>query len=193
MGLDLGSHWKGQFFTPYNVCRMMAEITVADLESSIKEKGWVGIHDPCCGAGALLIAARNTMVRQKLGPRDALYVTQDIDRTAALMCYIQLSLLGCAGYVVVADSLRYPVMGSSPLLIDPMPEQEIWIMPALYDDVWVARIQWERMRLALESLGVMESPKKEPEVVPTQQKTLPTPYHNSLSLNEVVGEQLALF
>lgn len=87
MGLDLGNHWKGQFFTPYNVCRMMAEITVTDLEARIEKRGWVGIQDPCCGAGALLIAARNTMVRQKLGPRNALYVAQDVDRTAALISF----------------------------------------------------------------------------------------------------------
>lgn len=30
MGLNLGSHWKGQFFTPYNVCRMMAEMNFGD-------------------------------------------------------------------------------------------------------------------------------------------------------------------
>ena len=24
MNLNLGNHWKGQFFTPYNICRMMA-------------------------------------------------------------------------------------------------------------------------------------------------------------------------
>ena len=144
MGLNMGDHWKGQFFTPYNVCRMMSEITVTDLEDRIEKKGWVGINDPCCGAGALLIAARNTMVRHKRGPRDALYVAQDIDRTAALMCYIQLSLLGCAGYVVVGDSLLHPVVGpgGNPLLISPTPEQEIWLMPAFYDEVWAARIQW---------------------------------------------------
>lgn len=88
MGLNLGSHWKGQFFTPYDICRMIAETQLRNIEARIKEKGWVGIHDPCCGAGALLIAARNIMVREKLGPTSALYVAQDIDRTAALMCYI---------------------------------------------------------------------------------------------------------
>lgn len=159
MGLNLGNHWKGQFFTPYNVCRMMSEITIADLKERIEENGWVGIHDPCCGAGALLIAARNTMVRQKLGPTAALYVAQDIDRTAALMCYLQLSLLGCAGYVVVGDSLLHPTVGpgGSPLLISPTPEQEVWLMPALYNEVWAARIQWERMRVELENLGVLST------------------------------------
>lgn len=200
MGLNLGNHWKGQFFTPYNVCRMMSEITIVDLEDRIEKKGWVGINDPCCGAGALLIAARNTMVRHKKGPREALYVAQDIDRTAALMCYIQLSLLGCAGYVVVGDSLLHPLAGDSPLLISPSPEHEIWLMPALYDEVWCARIQWERMKLMLESLGVMKSP-QEPEqeapapednpqeVPPIEEPAQPEP----LILNEGAGGQLTLF
>lgn len=200
MALDLGNHWKGQFFTPYNVCRMMSEITITDLEARIEEKGWVGIQDPCCGAGALLIAARNTMVRQKLGPRTALYVAQDVDRTAALMCYIQMSLLGCAGYVVVADSLLNPVVGpgGNPLLISPMPGQEIWLMPALYDEVWAARIQWERTRLALESLGIMKSPPEpgqqpEPEPAPASLESAQAPEPDPIQLNEGAEGQLTLF
>ena len=202
MGLNMGDHWKGQFFTPYNVCRMMSEITVTDLEDRIEKKGWVGINDPCCGAGALLIAARNTMVRHKRGPRDALYVAQDIDRTAALMCYIQLSLLGCAGYVVVGDSLLHPVVGpgGNPLLISPTPEQEIWLMPAFYDEVWAARIQWERMKLVLEDLGVMKPPQEPeqeapapednpPEAPPIEEPAEPEP----VLLNEGAGGQLTLF
>ena len=202
MGLNMGDHWKGQFFTPYNVCRMMSEITVTDLEDRIEKKGWVGINDPCCGAGALLIAARNTMVPHKRGPRDALYVAQDIDRTAALMCYIQLSLLGCAGYVVVGDSLLHPVVGpgGNPLLISPTPEQEIWLMPAFYDEVWAARIQWERMKLVLEDRGVMKPPQEPeqeapapednpPEAPPIEEPAEPEP----VLLNEGAGGQLTLF
>lgn len=194
MGLDLGNHWKGQFFTPYDICRMMSEITITDLEDHIEKKGWVGIHDPCCGAGALLIAARNTMVRNKRGFREALYVAQDIDRTAALMCYIQLSLLGCAGYVVVGNSLTDPLTGPSPLLLTPSPQHEIWLMPALYDEVWCARIQWERVKLALESLGVMEAPQ---EVIPPK-AAQPPPKKDPIQpeptpLIEAAGGQLSLF
>lgn len=38
MGLNLGNHWKGQFFTPYSICRMMAEITITDLEARIEKR-----------------------------------------------------------------------------------------------------------------------------------------------------------
>lgn len=195
MSLNLGNHWKGQFFTPYNVCRMMAEMQIDGIEARVERQGWVGINDPCCGAGALLIAARNAMVRRNLGHATALYVAQDVDRTAALMCYLQLSLLGCAGYVVVADSLLHPAVGPghSPLLILPTPEQEIWITPALYMEPWPMRIQWERMKLALESLGVMSTgadPPKEDAPAPPQ-KTEPPPVMQSLS--ETAGGQLSLF
>lgn len=195
MGLNLGNHWKGQFFTPYNVCRMIAEMQIDGIETRIERQGWVGIGDPCCGAGALLIAARNAMVRRKLGPSTALYVAQDIDRTAALMCYLQLSLLGCAGYVVVADSLLYPVVGPghSPLLISPMPEQEIWVTPALYMEPWPTRIQWERMKLALENMGVMNTgsgpPKEDTQEPPPKAEPPPAVQ----VFNETTGGQLTLF
>ncbi len=152
MGLELGNHWKGQFFTPYCVCKMMAEVTVDSnvMADGIQKRGWIGINDPACGAGATLIATRNVMLQKKLSPYNALFVGQDIDRTAALMCYIQLSLLGCAGYVVVADTIRYPVTGE--LLLPCINEhQELWAMPMLYSDVWAGRILWHRMDLLVQS------------------------------------------
>ena len=146
MVLDLANHWKGQVFTSYPVCKLMAAITIEDRVLRIQNRGWDSICDPCCGAGVLLIAARNEMIKRGLGPRQMLYVAQDIDRTAALMCYLQLSLLGCAGYVIVGDSLSQPLAGptESPLLF--VPTREHWLMPALYDEVWVCRIQCERAR-----------------------------------------------
>ncbi|MDE6261224.1 MAG: SAM-dependent methyltransferase [Oscillospiraceae bacterium] len=197
MGLNLGNHWKGQFFTPYNISRMIAEIQLCGIEFRLKKKGWVGINDPCCGAGALLIAARNIMVREKLAPTSALYVAQDIDRTAALMCYIQLSLLGCAGYVVVADTFRHPLSGygNSPLLNSPTPEQEVWLTPALYDETWCARMQLEKMRLILEHLGKLDFEQKTKSVSENGKETGMSPDVRTMSqtLNESAWGQLKLF
>lgn len=149
MALELGNHWRGQFFTPYNVCRMMAEIAIPGVEckEQIERKGWVGINDCACGAGALLIAARNTMVRHGMSQYSALYVAQDIDQVAALMCYIQLSLLGCAGYVVIGDSIVHPVTGT---LLDPIRTEynDIWYMPMFYTDVW----SWRRVLYRVDRL-----------------------------------------
>ena len=147
MTLELGNHWKGQFFTPYHVCQLMADISMEDAEAKIERQGWIGIMDCACGAGALLIAARNRLYLANppigyLPPHlHALFVCQDIDRVAALMCYIQLSLLGCSGYVVVGDSLRHNTLGlyGTPLLPVETEGQEIWCMPMFHDQVWVYR------------------------------------------------------
>ena len=36
MALDLGSHWKGQFFTPYSLCKMTAQLQKNDIEQMKK-------------------------------------------------------------------------------------------------------------------------------------------------------------
>lgn len=127
MGLGLNSHWHGQFFTPYHICDMMGWMQLERAENEIESRGWIGIMDPCCGGGALLIAARNVLAEQGLGYGTAWYEAQDIDRTTALMCYIQLALLGCAGRVVVGNSLS-------------MEEKEVWTLPANYLPIWQMRL-----------------------------------------------------
>lgn len=52
MELELNNHWTGQFFTPYNICRLMAEMTLQDAVRKIEREGGISINDPACGAGA---------------------------------------------------------------------------------------------------------------------------------------------
>lgn len=68
MALGLGNEWKGQFFTPYDVCRAMSAITSSPevLAKDIQQRGWVSVNDPACGAGALLIAFANECRRQNI-------------------------------------------------------------------------------------------------------------------------------
>ena len=140
MALELGSHWKGQFFTPYSLCKFMSAINTQDAKDKIGQKGYVTINDPACGAGATLIGARNNLELAGIGGTQAFFVGQDIDRTAAMMCYIQLSLLGCAGYVVIADTLIHPVTG--PMLWPNLTEhQDAWFMPLTFiEPEWVLRL-----------------------------------------------------
>lgn len=142
MALELGSHWKGQFFTPYSLCKAMSQINVRGYDEIIAKRGYVTVNDPACGAGATLIAARNTLELAGISYKQAFFVGQDIDRTAAMMCYIQLSLLGCAGYVVIADTLIHPLTG--PMLWPNLTEhQDAWFMPLNFTDpTWTLR--WMR-------------------------------------------------
>lgn len=149
MELELGNHWKGQFFTPYNICKMMSEITVGDVDRQIEEKGYISICDPACGAGATLIAAVNSMRNAKRNFQNhVLFVGQDIDRIVGMMCYIQLSLLGCAGYVCIANTITNPLVGHV-LFPQEMEGQELWITPMFQSNVWALR----RLFHSLGSLG----------------------------------------
>lgn len=103
MQLELGNHWKGQFFTPYNISSMMSQMSLSGAQNEIENKGWISICDPCVGGGAMLIAARNVFARNNINfSNHVLFVGQDIDRVVGLMAYIQIALLGCPGYIVIA-------------------------------------------------------------------------------------------
>ena len=141
--LELSSHWHGQFFTPYSVCEMIATTQTEGLAENVTEKGTISVNDPACGAGALLIAFANVSRKQGINYQNhILFVGQDIDHTAAMMCYIQLSLLGCPGYVIVGDTLRHP-----PTI--PLPKgYEIWYTPLYCSSVW----HWRRTFKALDAV-----------------------------------------
>ena len=87
MALGLGNEWKGQFFTPYDICRAMSAITYGpDMAARIEKQGWISVSDPACGAGALLIAFANECRRQHINYQTSvLFVAQDIDFLAGCM------------------------------------------------------------------------------------------------------------
>lgn len=152
MALELGNHWKGQFFTPYDVAKMMSDMLIESVLSKVRQEGFVKIGDCACGAGATLIAAANSAqeILSKEGMNwqsHILFIAQDIDPVTAKMCYIQLSLLGCAGYVKIGDSLLDPVTVGDDLT-------NYWFTPMYFNDVWYNRRIWhslDRKISALES------------------------------------------
>lgn len=137
MSLNLGNQHNGQFFTPYHVCELMAEVTMQDSVMRIEEDGYITINDPCCGAGATLIAGVHAAKKrlEKAGynyQNHILVVAQDIDQTVALMCYIQLSLLGIAGYVKVGNSLTDPITENDS-------KENYWFTPMYFFPIWSMR------------------------------------------------------
>lgn len=145
MELELGNHWKGQFFTPYNISRMMAEMTLGNCQEQIDKEGWISVCDPTVGGGTMLISAANTIRRQKVNYQNhVLFVGQDIDRIVAMMAYIQISLLGCPGYLVVGNSLVNPIVGSALMPVE-KEEQEFWYTPLYFSQVWHYRRLFAKM------------------------------------------------
>ncbi|MFI3115329.1 MAG: N-6 DNA methylase [Clostridia bacterium] len=137
MDLGLGNQNRGQFFTPYHLCQFMAGVTCMDSISKAKNQGVITIHDSCCGAGATLIAGVNEvkkeLEKENMNFQNHLLVTgQDVDMTVALMCYIQISLLGVAGYVKVGNSLTEPMCVNDD-------KRNYWYTPIYFSDIWTMR------------------------------------------------------
>ena len=129
-GLGLCKKSNAQFFTPYDISKFMALACIGNPVEEIKEKGMISVADPCCGAGAMLIAAANVCRENDVDiGRDVLFVAQDIDPLVAMMCYIQLSMLGCAGYILVGNSLS----------MEPVGPKNTWVLPKMFQQIWVDR------------------------------------------------------
>lgn len=122
--LHLHNEWKGQFFTPYHIAVLMAQINIPKDPDDWKSKSTVTVSDPACGAGCLMIAYANELEKVFPGAkRKTVFYAQDIDRIAGLMAYIQLSLLGCRAVVKIGNSLLNPFTKNEPIT------ENIWLTP----------------------------------------------------------------
>jgi len=88
----------GQFFTPFNICEMMAAIQLGDIKHNIekarKENRRISVAEPCVGSGAMLLACKKVIIRQAgLAGLDYFeFFGTDIDATCIKMCRIQMML-----------------------------------------------------------------------------------------------------
>ena len=74
MELELGNEQIGQYFTPYETSRLMAEMTLADAGELIKQKGWITLCEPACGSGGMVLAAADVIAAQGHDIGKTLYV-----------------------------------------------------------------------------------------------------------------------
>lgn len=130
--LEQGNAAAGQFFTPYHVCRLMADLTIGsadELRAAIDAKGYISLFEPAAGAGAMIIAYAQAMRAAGFNYQRHLHVTAvDVDPRAVHMAYLQLSLLGVPAVVVLGNTLT-------------LEERERWYTPAHILGGWAWRLQ----------------------------------------------------
>lgn len=104
----VGSNQKtGEYFTPYSVCEMLVS-SIYDkdkVDSQIEERGYISIHDPSCGSGAMIVAFRKLLQSYGYGTENIFVDVCDLTLQCVNMTYIQFSLLGIPGYVRWGDTL----------------------------------------------------------------------------------------
>lgn len=100
-----GSAAQGQFFTPYSVCRAMAQIVFKPEKNKIMK-----ISDPAVGGGALPIAYAEEMYRKGINYQQwAYFEVWDISQNSCCMAMIQMTLLGMPATIVRGNSLSLEV------------------------------------------------------------------------------------
>ena len=100
---------NGQFFTPDDLCRLMASITDANVEEKISHIGPVRVNDPACGSARTLLAH----FMDKTSEDHALagmyyYEAADIDLPTCKMAACNMMIHGLQGKVVCQDQLSLP-------------------------------------------------------------------------------------
>ena len=126
---ELGLHnkYKGQFFTPQNVCDTMGTITLGDGKSALNEYGFISLNEPCCGSGAMVLGFARAMLEKELNYSTQLVVlATDIDLKCVYMCYLQLSLYGIPAVVVHGNTLT-------------LEEWSRWFTPVYITNGWAQR------------------------------------------------------
>jgi hypothetical protein len=107
--LELHNKARGQFFTPYPICRMMALMLAGskeEISKIIEKRGFMVAQEPAVGSGAMIVALAEAIRDAGFNYQHLLHVTAvDIDRRAVHMAYIQFSLMHIPAIVLVGDSL----------------------------------------------------------------------------------------
>jgi len=113
MMMELGNDRAGQFFTPYEISKLMASLTMMGDNPEIQKNGFIRLQEPACGAAGMVIAAAEALAANGHNFQETLHATGiDIDERCVHMAYLQLSLLGIPAIVVHGNALTMEIWGT---------------------------------------------------------------------------------
>ena len=129
--LNLSNAKTGQYFTPWPIAEFMAQIAHGEELSDLK-RPFVTVSEPSCGSGVMVLAFAKVLIDQGHNPCKRMWAQCiDIDRMAALMCYVQLSLWNIPAVVIVGNGLTDEV-------------RESFHTPAHYFGCWDSKLKTAR-------------------------------------------------
>lgn len=129
----------------------MAQMTFAQELNKLDTQVFITAVEPAAGAGGMILALVKVMIMAGHNPAGKLWVQAiDVDRMAALMCYIQLSLWNVPAEVIVGNTLSWDI-------------REVCYTPAHHLGLWKYRLRRKE-----DSTEVAPAPKEQaPEPVAT--------------------------
>lgn len=104
MQAGLGSKQTGQFFTPFHVSSLTAQLALEHIDLSVEK---IILNESSSGGGGMIIAAARELKQRGIDYQKRLEVTaQDLDWKGVYMSYVQFSLLGIKAVVIQRDTLK---------------------------------------------------------------------------------------
>ncbi len=114
MSMEMGNKHQGQFFTPYPLSVLCAQMTLGTPDPG--KEFWT-IQEPACGSGGMLIAMMEVFRSHGINYQTQTYsLAVDVSEMAARMAYIQLSILGVPAKVVLGNTLSMETRAVWPTL-----------------------------------------------------------------------------
>lgn len=142
MELEQGNDRTGQFFTPYEVCRLTAALSCSDAETKIEQNGFITLADECVGAGAMVIGVAEHLHSMGINYQQYMFVhARDVDIRAVHMAYVQFCLYHIPAVIVHGNSLSLEVWSE-------------WPTPAYLMGGWAFRLRAAREKDAMEETPV---------------------------------------
>ena len=109
MSSETSNSKAGQFFTPYNLSKMCAEVSIDEktVNEYIEQDKILTLNEPSCGAGGMIIAAVDVLYNKyKFNySRNLVVDCSDIDTRCVHMAYLQLALAGVPAIIYQRDTL----------------------------------------------------------------------------------------
>lgn len=111
----------GQFFTPYHVSRLMAEINLGNAAKIIEENGFITVQEPAVGAGGMVLAVADVIEELGFDPAVHLWVeATELSRSTYYMGFVQIHARGVAGRIICGNSLSLETFTSAFTATAPM-------------------------------------------------------------------------
>lgn len=101
-----GSKSTGQFFTPFHLSVLTAQVGLKSADGSK-----INMREPSIGGGGMVLAAAKVLLEKGINYQRCLDVVgQDLDWNGVYMAYVQLSVIGIRATLYQGDSLQEGVI-----------------------------------------------------------------------------------
>jgi hypothetical protein len=176
--LNLSDDRRGQFFTPMNVCALMAGMSLTGIEERIKARGYISVLEPAVGAGRMVLAAANELRGLGFDPARSMFaIGVDVDPLCVAMSHITLSLCCVPAVIIHGNALS-------------MEEWGRFATPMYHIGGWRWRRQTEDTIEEICDIAMRDTAHAEPQFEPSEQTVSTTPEQTK---QPGLPQQLTLF